>query len=661
MCGFSGMLGAEWAPDEDAIRTTLARMTGRLAHRGPDGEGWWIDASAGIALGHRRLAIVELSEAGSQPMHSAGGRYVLSYNGEIYNHLELRKELAAEGSEPPWRGHSDTETLLGCIEAWGVDRSLAKTIGMFAFALWDRSTRVLTLARDRLGEKPLYYGWSAGGNTPTFLFGSELGSFRAHPCFDADIDRGSLSLLMRHGYIPAPYSIYRSFRKLPPGCTATVSLQQREPRIRTYWSGTAAAKQGVENRYCGGPDEAVDALERLLLDAVGRQMVADVPLGAFLSGGVDSSAVVALMQMQSARPIRTFSIGFNEKQFNEADHAKAVAHHLGTDHVELYVTAADAMAVVPRLSTIYDEPFADSSQIPTYLVSQLARRHVTVALSGDGGDELFGGYTRYHLTDSIWRYLSRVPRVARLGAARAITSISSESWSAAAAAVSGLLPARISLPRLGQKMHRGAAVLGSRSSGELYYGLISSWRSPEDLVVGGKEPPTSLRGDEPNLDGLSDIERMMALDLITYLPGDILAKVDRASMAVSLESRVPMLDHRIVEFAASLPMEYKLRDGQSKWALRQVLYRRVPKALIERPKMGFGVPVGFWLRGPLRVWADELLDERRIREEGYLSSDIVTRAWRAHRGGSADLEAYLWPVLMFQHWLESAGNGAGPA
>jgi asparagine synthase (glutamine-hydrolysing) len=658
MCGFSGVLGLEWASCEDAIRSTLAQMTDRLAHRGPDAEGQWFDPAAGIALGHRRLAIVELSDAGSQPMHSAGGRYVLSYNGEIYNHSDLRRQLASDGRRPDWRGHSDTETLLACIDAWGVDRSLAKAIGMFAFAVWDREARVLTLARDRLGEKPLYYGWCGSGNARAFLFGSQISSLRPHPCFDTAIDRGSLSLLMRHSYIPAPYSIYRSIRKLPPGCIATLSLQQREPRIRSYWSGTETARNGLANRFFGDPDAAVDALEGLLRDAVGRQMIADVPLGACLSGGVDSSAVVALMQAQSARPINTFSIGFHEKDFNEADHAKAVAHHLGTDHVELYVTADDAMAVVPALSTIYDEPFADSSQIPTYLVSRLARRHVTVALSGDGGDELFGGYTRYHLTHSMWRHLSRIPRFARLGAAKAIKSISSERWGAVGAAASSLLPGDSRLAQLGEKMHRGADVIGSLTVGELYHGVVSSWRTPDELVVGGKEPPTSLCGDEPDLHGLSDVERMMVLDLITYLPGDILAKVDRASMAVSLESRVPMLDHRVVEFAAALPMAYKWREGQSKWVLRQVLYRHVPRKLIERRKMGFGVPVGSWLRGPLRNWAAELVDARRVRQEGYLNSDMVSRAWWMHQRGTANLESYLWPVLMFQQWLESTGRGA---
>lgn len=649
MCGFAGQLRAFVGAGQAGLAIETLAMADAIAYRGPDDSGTWIDAAAGIALGHRRLSIVDLSPAGHQPMGSASGRYVMAYNGELYNHLELRREIDAMNVAVVWRGHSDTETLLAAIDAWGLAGTLKRCIGMFALALWDRETRTLSLARDRLGEKPLYYGWQGSGDGAVFLFGSELKALRAHPAFAAAINRDALALYMRHNYIPAPHTIYSGVNKLLPGTILTVSLEQRTPAITAYWSAVNAVQEGSKNRFDGSSSDAVDGLERLLKSAVSQQMVADVPLGAFLSGGVDSSTIVALMQAQSSRPVKTFTIGFNEVGYNEAEHAKAVAKHLGTDHTELYVTPEEAMAVIPRLATMYDEPFADSSQIPTFLVSQLARQHVTVSLSGDAGDELFSGYNRYTLATRMWGKLSRVPMPARRAAARSITALSPDTWSA----LTGWLPHPRFKHRFGDKLHKGASVLATRSIDGLYHSLVSHWTVPAAVVIDGEEPPTPLTGLQPDLTGLDPVERMMALDLMTYLPDDILTKVDRASMAVSLESRVPMLDHRVVEFAWRLPQSLKQRDGVGKWVLRQVLYRHVPRALIDRPKMGFGVPIDVWLRGPLREWAESLLDESRLRREGFFRPEPVRLLWAEHIGGSRNWAYHLWDVLMFQAWLEA--------
>jgi asparagine synthase (glutamine-hydrolysing) len=644
MCGLVGFLGG--VAGEDGDDALLRRMSDTLIHRGPDDGGVWCDSEQRIGLGHRRLAIVDLSPAGHQPMVSASGQFVIVFNGEIYNHLALRDKIQeASGKEQNWRGHSDTETLLAGIEAWGVEATLKKSIGMFAIALWDRQTRTLTLARDRMGEKPLYYGWQGGGNERVFLFGSELKALKAHPAFAADIDRGALCLLLRHNYIPAPYSIYQGIAKLEPGCLLSVSLAQPEPKIWKYWDAVEVARAGVAQPFAGTADQAVDALEVLVKDAVRLQMMADVPLGAFLSGGIDSSTVVALMQVQSSRPVKTFTIGFNEEGYNEAIHAKAVARHLGTEHTELYVTPQQAIEVIPKLPSLYCEPFADSSQIPTFLVSQLAKQHVTVSLSGDAGDELFCGYNRYQITESLWRKLALVPAPLRALAAKGIASFSPAAWDSLA----GIIPGA---GRLGDKLHKRVDMLASSSVDELYLGIVSHQRNPADWVIGGQEPPTHLTGLRPELGELSAVERMMALDTISYLPDDILVKVDRAAMGVSLESRVPFLDHRIVEFAWSLPLEYKLRDGQTKWPLRQVLYRHVPRELIDRPKMGFGVPLHDWLRGPLRDWVEDLLDEARLRREGYFHPAPIRQMWAEHLSGRRNWMAQLWNVLMFQAWLE---------
>ncbi len=647
MCGLAGFLSGNQHESAEALLQNMARA---IAHRGPDASGCWHDAVAGIGFAHRRLSIVDLSEAGSQPMVSPAGRFVIVFNGEIYNHMDIRRRIEASGgSVPAWRGHSDTETLLAGFDCFGIQATVEMAIGMFAFALWDKQTGTLTLGRDRLGEKPLYYGWQNG----TFLFGSELKAIRAHPAFKATIDRGALSLFLRHAYVPAPYSIYEGIAKLPPGSLLTVSLQQHEPVITPYWSAAEVAEQGVASPFTGTAEQAADELEALLKDAIGRQMVADVPLGAFLSGGVDSSTVVALMQAQSARPVKTFTIGFHEPGYNEAEHALAVARHLGTDHTELYVTAESALDVIARLPALYDEPFADSSQIPTFLVAQLAREHVTVSLSGDAGDELFCGYNRYQLTQKLWRRLSTFPAPARRLLAKSLTSVAPQTWNRIAGAIAPVLPKAARFAQPGDKLHKGAGVLASESVDDLYLGLVSQWQNPSSIVVGGHESATQLRGNLPALKGLGEVERMMALDLLTYLPDDILTKVDRAAMGVSLETRVPFLDHRVVEMAWRLPLSMKLRDNQSKWILRQVLYRHVPRALIERPKVGFGVPIDAWLRGPLREWAEALLDQARLEKEGYLNPAGIREKWQEHLSGRRNWQYQLWNVLMFQAWLES--------
>lgn len=646
MCGFTGFLNASSGVDYTRAREVLHSMASSIAHRGPDSDGYWIDLDVGIGLAHRRLAIVDLSPAGAQPMTSVSGRYLLAFNGEIYNHKLLRQALEREGKMiAPWRGHSDTETLLVGFEAWGLEATLQRAVGMFAISLWDRELLTITLVRDRLGEKPLYYGWQGQGTKAAFLFGSELSALRRHPSFEGDIDRDSLALYMRHNCIGGSHSIYKGISKLPPGHLLTISRASPEPVLRCWWSAKDTAEQGISNPFTGSAEQSVDALEALLKDAIGLQMMADVPLGAFLSGGIDSSTVVALMQAQSNRPVKTFSIGFHEEGYNEAVHAKAVAKHLGTDHTELYVSPQQAMDVIPKLPNLYSEPFADSSQIPTFLVSQLARQQVTVSLSGDAGDELFCGYTRYQMTANLWGKISKLPYSVRQVLSNLITSFTPSTWDK----VGSLL----SRPRLGDKLHKGAGLLGSRTSAELYRGMVSHWQDPTSVVLNSTEPTSVLSEITNQLQRLNDVERMMALDMLSYLPDDILAKVDRAAMGVSLETRVPFLDHRVVEFAWSLPINYKLRDGVTKWPLRQVLYRHVPRELIERPKMGFGVPIDQWLRGPLRDWAESLLSESRLKSEGYFNPKPIRLKWAEHLSGKRNWQYHLWDVLMFQAWLEN--------
>lgn len=654
MCGLAGFLDPSRRTGGEELRATVTRMAAALRHRGPDDGGAWVDAEAGIALGHRRLSIVDLSPLGHQPMQSACGRYVTAFNGEIYNHRALRREL--EGLGHAFRGHSDTEVMLAAFVEWGLEAALERFNGMFALALWDRKGRLLHLVRDRLGEKPLYYGWMGR----TFLFGSELKALRAHPEFRGEVDRGALALYLRHNYIPTPYSIYRGIRKLPPGTRLTLNGADAgaAPTPIPYWSFREVSERGVAEPFTGSADEAAAHLDTLLRDAVKLRMEADVPLGAFLSGGIDSSTVVALMQAQGDRPVKTFTIGFHEAAYNEAEDAKAVARHLGTEHTELYVTPGEAMAVIPRLPALYDEPFADSSQIPTFLVSELARRHVTVSLSGDAGDELFGGYNRYFWGRSIWQRIGWMPRGMRGAAARALTVLPPEAWETVFRMTGPVLPGKIKQRSPGDKLHKLAEILAVNDPETMYLGLVSHWKDPASLAVGASEPPTVLTDRSQWADLPDFTQRMMYLDTVTYLPDDILVKVDRASMGVSLEGRIPFLDHRVVEFAWRLPLSMKVRDGQGKWLLRQVLYGYVPRGLIERPKMGFGVPIDAWLRGPLRDWAESLLAERRLRAEGFLHPRPIREKWAEHLSGRRNWQYHLWDVLMFQAWLESYKMGS---
>jgi asparagine synthase (glutamine-hydrolysing) len=647
MCGITGL----WSPtaDPDTSIAIGGRMAVAIRHRGPDDQGVWAGDPGGPVLAHRRLSILDLSPGGHQPMASPSGRHVIVFNGEIYNFQEIRRALQGGPGAPRFRGGSDTEVLLAAIDRWGLVGALERSVGMFALAVWDRERRELSLARDRLGEKPLFYGRAGDA----LVFGSELRALAAHPSFRGTVDRDAVALLLRHNCIPAPHCIYEGVRKLPPACVLTIASPADFERAPVpYWSARAAATRGAAEPFAGTVDDAVRELETLLGDAVGLQMVADVPLGAFLSGGIDSSTVVALMQERSSRPVRTFSIGSDDRAFDEAPHARAVARHLGTEHTELCVTARDALGVIPSLPSLYDEPFADSSQIPTYLVSRLAREHVTVALSGDGGDELFAGYNRHRVAERVWGALRRVPRAARAAGARALGAPSATTWDSVITALQPLLPAGWSHGSPGYKVGRFAAIAAAASPEELYLRMISHWQDPAAVVIGGREPLTEITAPRSGAELGGITERMMLLDLLTYLPDDILTKVDRASMAVGLEARVPLLDHRVVEWAWRLPMSFKFRDGQTKWPLRQLLYRRVPKALVERPKAGFGLPIGAWLRGPLRTWAEELLDERRLRNEGFFHPAPVRQRWVEHLAGRRDWTYHLWNVLMFQCWLE---------
>ncbi|MCT7994534.1 asparagine synthase (glutamine-hydrolyzing) [Laspinema olomoucense] len=649
MCGICGWLDRSVSNPTES-RSILERMNNRLLHRGPDSGGIWVDETEGIALGHRRLAIVDISPEGHQPMMSANDRYAMSFNGEIYNFLELRRELQKLGH---WfRGGSDTEVMLAAFSEWGVEPAVKRFNGMFAFALWDRQERALHLGRDRLGEKPLYYGWLNG----TFLFASELKALKAHPKFSGEINRDALALYLRFCYIPAPYSIYQGIYKLPPACLLTVRSPETYAEPIPYWSAKSAALSGISQPFLGSETEAIRQLDTLLRDAVNLRMMADVPLGAFLSGGIDSSTLVALMQAQSTQRIKTFTIGTSEKIYNEADHAKAIAQHLGTEHTELYVTAEDALEVIPKLPTLYDEPFSDSSQIPTFLISQLTRKQVTVSISGDGGDELFAGYNRHLWGRRFWQKLGWIPPIARQMAAGAITQLSPETWDAIFQKSDRFIPHKLKLHQPGDKLQKLAEILAISNPQSLYKHLVSNCQNAETVVLGSTEPLTVL-SDSKLWQEFSDLtECMMYLDAVTYLPDDILAKVDRASMGVSLEARVPYLDHRVVEFAWQIPLRMKIRNGMGKWLLRQVLAQYVPAALMERPKMGFAVPIERWLRGELRDWAEALLDERRLRQEGFFNPQPIREKWEEHLSGRHDWKYYLWDILMFQSWLEQQNN-----
>lgn len=646
MCGFAGFAGPELPGGREEYESTLDRMGQAIVHRGPDAGGVWFDGELGLGLSHRRLSIIDLSELGAQPMVSASGRYVISFNGEIYNFLTLKAELEKYGAV--FRGHSDTEVMLAAFDAWGVEKALARFNGMFAFALADRSERKLYFARDRMGEKPLYYGWQGR----TLLFGSELKALARHPSWQGRVNRGALPLLLRHNLIPAPHSIYSGIHKLPPASYVSLGLDQlvpgELPKPLRYWR--------LEDQFVDGRDWTFEGasshLERLLAGVVGDQMVSDVPLGAFLSGGVDSSTVVALMQNQASQPVRTFSIGFNEEGFNEAIHAAAVARHLGTDHTELYVTQQNARDLVSRLPQIYDEPFADSSQLPTYLVSEMTRKHVTVALSGDGGDELFCGYTRYPGMLRAWQRRGSLESRLKALSGRLPPGL-------AARVISSLVPSQKgrSVDAIQLRLARARAVASAQNLSEFYRQSVSIWPDPAMALVEPDEGGYGLTGPLPAQVPDDDLKTLMWRDLNWYLPDDILTKVDRAAMACSLETRIPMLDHRVVSFAMGLPTSLNMDGSVGKQVLRSVLYRHVPRELIDRPKQGFAVPVADWLRGSLREWAEELLKPARLREQGYWKAGMVRQVWSEHLSGREDYSFELWGILMFQAWLKEQEHG----
>lgn len=629
MCGIAGCVDLSRTTSPQQLEVSIDAMTSGLVHRGPDDRGTWVDAEAGLALGHRRLSIFDLSATGHQPMRSSCGRFTIVYNGEIYNHDDLRRDLASRGLS--FRGTSDTEVLLEAIAGWGLDETLRRVNGMFAFALWNHTDRTLTLARDRIGIKPLYYGWTGR----TFLFASELKALRRHPTFQPAVNRDALALLLEHSYIPAPASIYQGIRKLPAATTLTLTLDASPggPQPVPYWSLAQIAELGSQNPFSGTQAQAIDALEELLRDAVHLRTQADVPLGAFLSGGIDSSTIVALMQAQDTHPVKAFTIGFDVPEYDESGNAAAIASHLGVEHFTHRVTAAEAQAVIPQLPTLYDEPFADSSQIPTYLVSTLAREHVTVSLSGDGGDELFGGYNRYSHIGRIWKKIAWLPIPLRKPAARCLEATQSLRR------------------RRGHEPGLWNGALAARTAGELYHFLNRHWRFPENVVIDGQPTPTPLSQFTTRPDRGNFLEEMMFVDTLTYLPECILTKVDRASMGVSLEARVPLLDHRVVEFAWSLSAESKVVAGVGKWPLQKLLARHAPAQLLDRPKVGFGVPIDTWLRGPLRDWAEDLLSEQRLTREGYLNPAPIREKWSQHVAGECNWHYLLWDVLMFQAWL----------
>ena len=649
MCGINGF----YSNSSSTFNNVILKMNEAISHRGPDTSGTWQDKNSGIVLGHQRLSIIDLSAAGKQPIQSNSSRFILTYNGEIYNHLEIRKEIEENNSNINWRGNSDTETLLEAIDFWGIDIALQKIDGMFAFGLWDQKTRCLTLARDRIGEKPLYYGWQGKGNNKTFLFSSELKALKVHPDFNREININAITLQLRHNCIPAPYSIYQNIYKLLPG--SYLQLKDNDlkkcliPKSKNYWSLTESAIYGNNNQLNISEIEIEKKLEQHLLYSVKKQMISDVPIGAFLSGGIDSSTVVAMMQSQSSNPIKTFTIGFSEDSYSEAKYAKKIAKHLGTDHTELYISSKMSMDIIPKLPTIYDEPFSDSSQIPTYLVSELAKQQVKVSLSGDGGDELFCGYNRYIMSNKFTNIFRIMPFSLRTFLSDKLELISTKNWNR----LSNFIPFLDQYPDFGDKMHKAVNVLKAKDINDLYYMLCSHWQNPTELVINSKEPGTLLTEFKPELKDLNNQQKMMVLDFITYLSDDILVKIDRAAMATSLETRVPFLDHKLIEYTWKIPHSLKFKNGKAKWILRQILKKYVPENLTERPKMGFGVPIDSWLRGPLRDWAENLLNEKRLKEEGYFNPKLIRDKWSDHLSANRNWQSDLWDVLMFQAWSDA--------
>ena len=648
MCGINGF----FSKSSSTFNNVIVKMNSAISHRGPDTNGTWFDENSGIVLGHQRLSIIDLSAAGNQPMLSNSQRFVLTYNGEIYNHLEIRKELERSNANIKWSGNSDTEVLLEAIDFWGVENTLQKIDGMFAFGLWDQKTRSLILARDRIGEKPLYFGWQGKGDNKVFIFSSELKSLKVHPEFNREINRDAIALQLRHISIPAPYSIYKNIYKLLPGHYLQLSENDLKnnllPQSKIYWSLAEKAIYGYDNQLSLSEASIQNDLEKQLHSTVKKQMISDVPLGVFLSGGTDSTIIAALMQSQSDQPIKTFTIGFDENNYDEAKYAKKISKHLGTNHTELYISSKTAMEVVPKIPTIYDEPFSDSSQIPTFLVSELAKQQVKVALSGDGGDELFCGYNRHVMSKKFSNIFRLVPISFRKTLSSGLHSISPQSWNK----ISTLLPGLKNHTNFGDKIHKFGYALKAKTLYDLYYILRSHWQNPTEVVIDSKEPGTFLTQFRPNLHKLNIQQQMMVLDTLTYLPDDILVKVDRASMASSLETRAPFLDHKLIEYVWKIPHALKFKNGQGKWILKKILNKYVPSNLTERPKMGFGVPLDIWLRGPLRDWAENLLNEKRLKHDGYFTEKLIRDKWKEHLSGKQNWQDLLWNVLMFQAWID---------
>jgi len=659
MCGIAGLYTSSSA-STIRVSDVCRNMTDRLVHRGPDDVGFWQDSNGRIALGHRRLSILDLSSLGHQPMNSLSERYVTVFNGEIYNHLDIRKEIESNCNINPstykWRGHSDTETILAAVECWGIEKALNKLNGMFAAALYDRHEQVLFLFRDRMGEKPLYYGWAG----TSFVFASELKAIKAVPGFNSKISQEALALYTKYGYVPGPFSIYEGIFKLKQGTWLSINLNSIQPNElpneMSYWDLYSNATKCDTSPIRFGDDYLLNQFETLLNSSVKQQMLSDVPLGAFFSGGIDSSLIVALMQSQSTNRIKTFTIGFSETGYNEAGYANEIANYLGTDHTELFVTHRDALDVIPQLPQIYDEPFSDNSQIPTYLLSKLTRQHVTVALSGDGADELFGGYNRYLATSRLDNFNKYTPLLLRNCLASTIMALPLEYFDKSITKLINQMPIRFHVPQLSEKVFKTCELLSARNLEDIYDKLITKWDNDSGLIKVVNSGTFSTQKAKMPLKSLHSICDMLLMDALTYLPDDILVKVDRAAMAVSLETRVPFLDYRVVDFAFQLPLQYKIRNGKGKWIVRELLKKYIPEKYFDRPKTGFGIPIGDWLRGPLRDWAETLLDKKRLDQEGYFNSSAVQEIWRAHLSEKRNHHAQLWTVLMFEAWLDSVNN-----